>query len=163
MKPKSQKDFLSGLMFTIVGISFAIGATNFDVGSAARMGPGYFPLLLGIVLALLGVIVTLQSLRGRAQPDGGAVGAIAWRQLIFILGANLIFGLLLVGLPSLGIPHMGLIVAIYGLVITAGYARVGHRLRESLVLATVLAVGSYAAFVYALNLQFPVLPWFLGN
>ena len=163
MKPKSQKDFLSGLMFIAVGTAFAVGATNFDVGSAARMGPGYFPLLLGIVLALLGVIVTLQSLRGRAQPDGGAVGAIAWRQLIFILGANLIFGLLLVGLPSLGIPHMGLIVAIYGLVITAGYARVGHRLRESLVLATVLAVGSYAAFVYALNLQFPVLPWFLGN
>src|SRR5690606_26989503 len=109
---------------------------NFDVGSAARMGPGYFPLLLGIVLAGLGVIVTLQSLRGKPQPDGGAVGAIAWRQLIFILGANLIFGLLLVGLPSIGLPHMGLIVAIYGLVITAGYARPGHRLKESLILAT---------------------------
>jgi hypothetical protein len=163
VKPKSKKDFLSGLMFIVVGTAFALGATNFDVGSAARMGPGYFPLLLGIVLSLLGVIITLQSLRGPAQPDGGAVGSIAWRQLIFILGANLIFGLLLVGLPSLGIPHMGLIVAIYGLVITAGYARKGHSLKESFVLSTILAVGSYAAFVYALNLQFPVLPWFLGH
>ena len=163
MKPKSKKDFLSGLMFIAVGIAFAVGATNFDVGSAARMGPGYFPLLLGIVLALLGSVVTLQSFGGKAAPDGGAIGAIAWRQLVFILGANLVFGLLLVGLPSLGIPHMGLIVAIYGLVITAGYARKGGNFKESFVLATVLAAGSYAAFVYALNLQFPVLPWFLGH
>lgn len=163
MKPKSQKDFLSGLLFTIVGIAFAVGATNFDVGSAARMGPGYFPLLLGIALALLGLIVTVQSMRGPRLPDGGAVGAIAWRQLIFILCGNLVFGALLVGVPALGIPHFGLIVAIYGLVITVGYARPKHVLKESLVLATILAVGSYAAFVYALNLQFPVLPWFLGH
>ena len=66
MKLASQKDFFSGLMFTIVGITFAIGATNFTVGSAARMGPGYFPLLLGIVLAALGVIVTLQSFKSKA-------------------------------------------------------------------------------------------------
>jgi flagellar motor component MotA len=163
VKPKSQKDFLSGLMFMIVGASFAIGATNFDVGTAARMGPGYFPLLLGIVLALLGVVITLQSLRGPEQPGGGKVGAIAWRQLIFILGANLLFGILLVGLPSIGLPHMGMIVATYGLVIMAGYARPKHKLKESIVLATFLAAGSYVAFVYALNLQFPVLPWFLGN
>lgn len=54
MKARSQKDFLSGLMFTAVGIAFAVGATNFDIGGAARMGPGYFPLLLGILLAILG-------------------------------------------------------------------------------------------------------------
>lgn len=163
MKPKSQRDFLSGLMFTVVGIAFAVGATNFDVGSAARMGPGYFPLLLGVVLGVLGLVVTFQSMRGRAAPDGGAIGTIAWRQLIFILVGNLVFGALLVGVPSLGIPHFGLIVAIYGLVITVGYAREGHKIKESVVLATILAVGSYAAFVYALNLQFPVLPWFLGH
>lgn len=160
MKPTSQKDFASGLMFTIVGIAFGVGATNFDIGSAARMGPGYFPLLLGILLAVLGLIVTLQSF-GRHVGDH-AIGAIAWRPLVFILGANLAFGALLVGIPSWGIPHFGLIVAIYGLVLIAGYARPGHKLKESLVLATILAIGSYGAFVYALNLQFPVLPWFLS-
>ena len=163
MKPTSQKDFVSGLMFAIVGIAFAVGATNFDIGNAARMGPGYFPLLLGIVLALLGVIVTLQSFGRKKAGDDGSIGVVAWRPLTFILLANLAFGVLLVGLPSIGLPPFGLIVAIYGLVLIAGYARPNHSLKESIVLATVLAVGSYGAFVYALNLQFPVLPWFLGH
>lgn len=160
MKLASQKDFFSGLMFTIVGITFAIGATNFTVGSAARMGPGYFPLLLGIVLAGLGLIVTLQSFKSKAV-DGDPVGSFAWRPLGFIIGANLAFGILLVGLPSLGVPAFGLIVAIYALVIIAGYARPQSSLKESVILATILAVGSYGAFVYALNLQFPVWPAFL--
>ena len=160
MKLASQKDFYSGLMFTIVGITFAIGATNFTVGSAARMGPGYFPLLLGIVLAALGIIVTIQSFKSKAT-DGDPIGSIAWRPLGFIIGANLAFGILLVGLPGLGIPAFGLIVAIYALVIIAGYARPHSSLKESVILATILAVGSYGAFVYALNLQFPVWPAFL--
>lgn len=160
MKLASQKDFFSGLMFTIVGITFAIGATNFTVGSAARMGPGYFPLLLGIVLAALGLIVTLQSFKSKAT-DGDPIGSIAWRPLGFIIGANLAFGVLLVGLPSMGLPAFGLIVAIYALVIIAGYARPNSSLKESVILATILAVGSYGAFVYALNLQFPVWPAFL--
>lgn len=161
MKARSQKDFVSGLMFTAVGIAFAVGATNFDIGGAARMGPGYFPLLLGILLAILGLIVTVQSFgRGVAEEK---IDAIAWRPLLGILLANLVFGALLVGIPAIGLPPFGLIVAIYGLVIIAGYARPGHSLKESIVLATFLAVGSYGAFVYALNLQFPVLPWFLGR
>lgn len=160
MKPASQKDFISGLMFAAVGTAFAVGATNFEVGTAARMGPGYFPLLLGIVLAVLGVVITLQSLRGIPR-DGEGLGDIAWRPLVFILLANLVFGALLVGVPALGIPAFGLIVALYALIIIAGYARPNHRLKESIILATILAVGSYFAFVYALNLQFPVLPWFL--
>ena len=160
MKIASQKDFFSGLMFTIVGISFAVGATNFTVGTASRMGPGYFPLALGVVLTVLGLIITVVSFRSNA-PDGDPIGAIAWRPLIFILGANIAFGLLLVGLPSIGLPAMGLIVAIYALVIIAGQARPNQSLKESLLLATILAFGSYGAFVYLLNLQFPVWPAFL--
>ncbi len=160
MKLASQKDFYSGLMFTIVGIVFAVGATNFTVGSAARMGPGYFPLLLGILLSILGVVVTLQSFKSKAV-DGDPIGSIAWRPLSFIIGANLAFGVLLVGVPALGIPAFGMIIAIYALVLIGGYARPGSSLKESLILATILAVGSYFAFVYALNLQFPVWPAFL--
>ena len=160
MKLASQKDFLSGLMFTIVGAAFALGAREFDVGTAARMGPGYFPMMLGILLAGLGVIVTIQSFR-KGGADGDPVGAIAWRPLCFVLGANLLFGALLVGVPALGIPAFGLIVALYALVIVAGFAQAGGSIKQSLVLATVLAVGSYGAFVYMLNLQFPVWPAFL--
>ena len=160
MKLASQKDFLSGLMFTVVGAAFALGAREFEVGTAARMGPGYFPLMLGVLLAVLGVVITVQSFR-KGGPDGDPVGAIAWRPLVFVLGANLVFGALLVGVPALGIPAFGLIVALYALVIIAGFAQPGTSIKQSLVLATILAVGSYGAFVYMLNLQFPVWPAFL--
>lgn len=160
MKLASQKDFFAGLMFTIVGIAFAIGATNFTVGNAARMGPGYFPLMLGIVLIGLGATITFQSFRSKAL-GGDLIGKWAWRPLGFIIGANVAFGILLVGLPTLGVPAFGLIVAIYALVLIAGYARPNCSLKESVILATILAVGSYGAFVYALNLQFPVWPAFL--
>lgn len=158
----SQKDFVSGLMFMAVGGAFAWGAVDYEIGEAARMGPGYFPFVLGLILVGLGALVTVNALRS-GPPGGDKIGSVAWRPLFFILGANLLFGALLVGLPSIGLPQFGFIVAIYGLVILAGYAREGCRLRESLILATLLAVGSYIAFVKLLSLQFPVLPWFLSN
>jgi len=158
----SQKDFVSGLMFMVVGGGFAWGAIDYEIGEAARMGPGYFPFMLGLLLVILGALVTFNAFKTGA-PGGDKIGAIAWRPLVFILGANLLFGALLVGIPSLGIPAFGLIVAIFGLVVMAGYAREGAKLKESLVLAALLAAGSYLAFVKLLNLQFPVLPWFLTN
>ncbi|MEY3295272.1 MAG: hypothetical protein RLZZ451_1320, partial [Pseudomonadota bacterium] len=62
MKIKSEKDFWSGLMFIVIGLAFAWGATNYNFGSAARPGPAYFPFGLGILLALLGGVVLLKSL-----------------------------------------------------------------------------------------------------
>ncbi|AEG94302.1 tripartite tricarboxylate transporter TctB family protein [Ramlibacter tataouinensis] len=160
MKIKSQKDFAAGLMFLVVGAAFAWGATTYSVGDAARMGPGYFPLLLGILLAVLGVMITFQSLVVETE-DGHKIGAIAWKPLGFIIGANLLFGLLLGGLPKLGIPAMGLMVAIYGLVFVASLAGDRFRPKEVAILATILAIFSYFAFIWLLNLQFPVWPSFL--
>jgi hypothetical protein len=111
MKIKSQKDFWSGLMFMGVGIAFAWGATNYTIGEGARMGPGYFPLVLGILLTIIGVFITFEALVVETE-DGEPVGKFAWKPLFFIIGSNLIFGILLAGLPKLGIPAMGLIVAI---------------------------------------------------
>ncbi|MFM8610714.1 MAG: tripartite tricarboxylate transporter TctB family protein [Burkholderiaceae bacterium] len=160
MKIKSQKDFASGLMFTIMGVAFAYGATKYSLGSGARMGPGYFPMMLGILLAILGVIVTFKSLVVETA-DGEPIGKLAWKPLGFIIGANLLFGILLGGLPALGIPAMGLIAAIYGLTIVASFAGDRFLLKEVLILATVLSIGSYAAFVMLLKLQFPVWPTFI--
>ena len=160
MKIKSQKDFFAGLMYLIVGGAFAIGAFEYNVGTAARMGPGYFPLILGVILALIGVVISLKAL-GTPKADGDPVGKWAWRQILFVLGANFAFGILLVGVPELGIPGFGLIVAIYALVLIASCAREHSSFKESLVLATILAVGSYVVFVWALNLQFPVWPTFI--
>ena len=156
----SQKDFFSGLMFTTVGGSFAWGATEYTVGEGARMGPGYFPLMLGILLAILGIIITFQSFT-KGHPGGDKIGAFAWRPLGFVLGANLAFGALLVGLPSIGFPAMGLIVAIYGTTLVVSLAGDTFKLKEVLVLATILSIGSYGAFVLLLKLQFPVWPTFI--
>lgn len=162
MKIKSQKDFFAGLMFMVVGIAFAWGSTNYTIGEAARMGPGYFPLTLGVILTVLGGIVTFQALVIETE-DGGRIGTAAWRPLFFIIGANLIFGLLLAGLPALHIPAMGMIVAIYALTFVASLAGTEFNAKEVALLATVLAAGSYVAFVVLLKLQFPVWPSFIAG
>jgi predicted outer membrane lipoprotein len=157
---KSQKDFFSGLMFAIIGGGFAWGATSYSIGTGARMGPGYFPLLLGILLAILGVFTIFYSLVEHTE-DGDKVGKFVWRPIVYVLGANVAFGILLAGLPSLGVPAMGLIVAIFALVIIASKAGDRFDLKEVLILATILSVGSYMAFIVLLKLQMPVWPTFI--
>lgn len=157
---KSEKDFFSGLMFVIVGGAFAIGATNYTVGNGARMGPGYFPLMLGILLSVLGLLVMVKGLRSKSK-DGDKIGSFAWKPLCFVIGSNLLFGILLGGLPSIGLPSMGLIAAIYGLTIVASLAGEKFFLKGTLILATLLAILSYLAFVKLLNLQFQIWPAFI--
>lgn len=160
MKIKSQKDFFSGLMFMVAGIAFAWGATNYNIGEGARMGPGYFPLVLGILLALIGAGVVFEALVVETE-DGEKIGAFAWKPLLFIIGSNVVFGICLGGIPKLGIPALGLIVGIYALTFIASLAGDEHKNKEVFVLATVLAVISYLAFIVLLKLQFPVWPSFL--
>lgn len=157
---KSEKDFYSGLMFVVVGGAFAIGATNYNIGTGARMGPGYFPLLLGILLAILGAVIMVQGVLSKSK-TGDKLGSVAWKPLTFIIGANVIFGILLAGLPAFGVPAMGMIVAIYGLTIVASMAGEKFKLVEALIVGTVLSILSYGAFVKLLNLQFPVWPAFI--
>ena len=162
MSIKSQKDFFSGLMFLVVGAAFAWGATSYSVGTGARMGPGYFPLLLGVLRGILGSVIMFFSLVVET-PSGDKVGGFAWKPIGYILGANLIFGVLLGGLPSIKLPSMGLMVAIYALVLIASKAGDNFRLRDVLILATVLAAGSYLAFIVLLKLQMPVWPTFIAG
>jgi len=157
---KSEKDFFSGLMFVVVGGSFAIGATNYTVGSGARMGPGYFPLMLGILLAVLGLLIMVKGIRSKSK-DGDKLGKVAWKPLCFVIGSNILFGVLLGGLPYIGLPSMGLILAIYGLTIVSSLAGEKFSLKGTLILATLLAILSYLAFVKLLNLQFQIWPAFI--
>lgn len=162
MKIKNEKDFFAGLLFLVLGTGYAWGATRYALGSAAHMGPGYFPLLVGVLLAVIGALVMFKALV--IETEGGArVGAWAWRPLVFILGGNLLFGLLLVGLPAWHVPGMGLIVALYGLVVVAGMASPEFRLRDALVLATLLAAGCYVLFVRVLDMTLPVWPSFIAG
>jgi hypothetical protein len=162
MRIKSQADFFSGVMFTTVGAAFAIGATTYNIGDGARMGPGYFPLMLGVLLAFLGALVMFQSLVVETV-DGDPIGKWAWKPLFFVIAANLAFGVLLGGLPSVGVPAMGMIIAIYALTIISSLAGEHFKLRDVLILSTILAAGSYVAFIWALKLQIQVWPTFISG
>ena len=161
MRIKSQKDFFSGLMFAVVGGAFAAVSSTYTIGTGARMGPGYFPLVLGVLLAALGVLIAVRSFSSGPE-DGDPVGRFAWRPLIFIISANLAFGACLGGLPSIGLPPLGLIVGIVILTFVASLASDEFNAKETLILSIVLCVFSYGAFIKLLNLQFPVWPAFLG-
>jgi Tripartite tricarboxylate transporter TctB family len=160
MQIKSQKDFFSGLLFIVVGVGFAWGATSYKVGEGARMGPGYFPLMLGVLLAILGAVIAFKAMVVETE-DGDKIGSFAWKPLFFIILANLLFGVALGGLPKIGIPSLGLIVGIYILTFVAALAGDEFKAKEVVVLATILAIMSYLAFIVLLKLQFPVWPAFL--
>ena len=160
MKIKSQKDFYSGLMFMGTGIAFAWGATTYTIGEGARMGPGYFPLMLGILLTALGGFIVFEAVVIETA-DGEPIGKFAWRPLGFVIGANLLFGILLGGLPSIGWPALGMVVGIYGLTFVSSLAGDEFNIKEVAILATILAIGSYLAFIMLLKLQFQVWPSFI--
>jgi hypothetical protein len=153
---KNQKDFFSGLLFMLMGVAFAWAASTYTIGRAARMGPGYFPLLLGALLALLGGVLVFKALVFETE-DGGRIGAWDWRAVLCILLANGLFGLLLGGLANLGLPPLGLLPAVFALTVLAGKASTGIPWKELLLLACLLALCSYGVCI--LLLQLPVSLW----
>lgn len=152
MKIKSQQDFWSGLMFLVVGIAFAVGATNYSMGTSARPGAGYFPLLLSVIMAVLGAIVLFQSIT-IDSPDGDPIGAVAWRPLLIIICSITIFGLT--------IERLGMILAVPLLIIITSFAGDEFKWRGVIINAIVLTIGSWLVFVYGLKLTIPVWPAFV--
>jgi hypothetical protein len=154
MKIKSQRDFWSGLMFVVVGLAFAWGATTYNFGQSARPGPGYFPFGLGVLLALLGAIVLFKALTIETA-DGDPVGAFAWKPLLFIVGTVAVFGWAL--------PHMGMYIALPVLVVVAALAGDEFHWGEALLNAAILTAGSWVIFIWGLKLTIPLWPWFAGG
>jgi hypothetical protein len=118
--------------------------------------------MLGIILALIGAFILFKALVVET-PTGDPIGTWAFKPLTFIIAGNLLFGVLLGGLPSLKLPAMGLIVAIYGTTLVVSMAGDNFKLKEVLALATVLSIMSYLAFIVLLKLQFPVWPTFIAG
>ena len=153
MKIKSQKDFFSGLMFLVVGVSFAVGATNYSMGTSARPGAGYFPLLLSVILALLGAIVLFKSLTIETE-GGDPVGDIAWRPLLVIVAAITVFGFAL--------PRLGMFITVPLLIIMTSFAGTEFSWKGVLASCVILTLGSWAIFILGLNLTIPLKPWFMA-
>lgn len=138
------KDVLAGLMFLLVAVIFAYGATSLPRGTTLRMGPGYFPLMLSAGLAILGSLTALSGVR-KASPEN-AVTSLAWSRVVIISTAVLVFVLCLRGL--------GLPATVFATVFIASTASREFRMRNSLALAAALALGSWVVFARLLGLPF---------
>ena len=153
MTIKSQRDFLSGLMFIVTGVVFAIGATNYSMGTSARPGAGYFPLMLSVILALLGAVVLFKALTIETV-GGDPVGDIAWRPLLVTVASIAVFGLAL--------PRLGMFMTIPLLIIMISFASNEFNWKSVLISCVVLTAGSWVIFIWGLNLTIPLMPAFMG-
>ncbi len=153
LKIKSERDFWSGILFLVVGIAFAVGATKYSMGVAARPGPGYFPLILSCLMAILGAVVLFKSLTIETE-DGDKIGAIAWRPLIVVVAAIAVF--------ALALPRLGLAITVPILIIIVSLAGSEFRWKGVLITSIVLTVGSWAIFIAGLNLTIPLWPTFMA-
>jgi Tripartite tricarboxylate transporter TctB family len=154
MKIKSQRDFWSGMMFLVVGLAFAWGSTEYSFGSSARPGPAYFPFGLGVLLALLGGLVLFKALTIESE-GGDLIGDFAWKPLLIIVAAIVIFGLML--------PTLGMAITLPVLITMSALAGDEFRLRDALINSAILTVGCWVLFIWGLKLVIPVWPIYFAG
>jgi hypothetical protein len=153
LKIRNKEDFASGLMFIAFGAFFAILARSYQMGTPAKMGSGYFPFWLGVVLILLGLFVLIKSFA--ADMEESSFGKWDWKTLIWITGSVLLFAIVL--------DYVGLIISILILVFASAYASHEFNWKQTFISSIILIGICYFAFVWGLKLQFPVWPPFLTN
>jgi hypothetical protein len=147
--PRSLKDVLSGLIFVGLGLAFGIAAAGYELGTALRMGPGYFPLVLAGVLGVLGLAIVAKGLLGGER---GELGRVPWRATVLILGAFVVFGATVRGL--------GLAPALFVAAFASALASRSNSPLAALALAASLTLFCLLIFSWGLGVPVPVLgPW----
>jgi hypothetical protein len=141
---RNNKDFLAGLLFTALGVLTVFFARHYPMGVAARMGPGYFPTVLGGLLCLFGLYILIRGLRS-GEPVQGAWG---WRPLGLITLSFVVFGFTM--------EKLGLVPSLMLLFFIAALAGREFRFREVLLLAVLMSAFAAAVFVYGLRLPYPL-------
>lgn len=147
---RNTKDFWTGIIYITVGIGALIIAGDYDLGTARKMGPAYFPSLLSGLLIFIGLISLVRSFLQRGTPISG----LTYKGIILVILATVIFGLLVRG--------AGLIVALPALIIISAYASDQYRWGTSLALAAGLTLFCILVFVKGLGVPLPIIgPWFV--
>ena len=158
MKIGHQKNFWGGVLFAFIGLSFAIIASGvpglsfmpgYSMGTPARMGPGFFPFYLGVMLLILGVIIGVSGIRGTRGSESD-VEKFHWGPILYVLGSVVVFGMLL--------KPIGMLLAGLVLVVGASFGSHDFRLRQTMILGTVLTVFCAFVFVGGLKLPIPLCP-----
>lgn len=149
MERLNRRDAALGLIFFLIGAVFAIGSRSAEIGTAFRMGPGYFPLLLSFVLMLLGTIMIAGSFRGESESFGLVP---SWRGILLVLAAPVVFGLT--------VRKLGLVPAIVLTSVLSVYASRRSDVRLAGIMAVGLTLFCLAVFSYGLRLPLPMFgPW----
>ena len=145
------KDFWAGVLFIALGGGAALIALDYSFGTAGRMGPGYFPRWLGLLLALLGLILVLRSFK----LVGEKLSFPTFMPLVIVLVSVFVFGI--------AVNYLGLVIATILLVTISSTASHEYRWKESVIAALALAVFVVIAFQYGLKLQLPTWPTFFAK
>ena len=143
---KGPRDLIAGLLFVAVGGAAAITAWRYPMGTALRMGPGYFPFLVGSGLALVGLIVGMRGLAARDQ----AVEPLHLKPLFLVLAAVALFAVL--------VDRLGLVITVPLVVLVCYLANPRPRIIEMIVLAAVLTLAAVVLFQRLLELPFRLWP-----
>ena len=146
---RNPKDFWAGCLFVLIGIAAIVLGSRYNLGTAARMGPGYFPRILGMLLIVLGAIIAVRGLRT------GGVPIRAWRlrPTLVVLGSVVLFGLI--------VNRAGLALSTVILIMLASSASSEFRWKEALISGVFLAVLAVGVFIIGLKLQLPIWPTFV--
>ena len=148
MKIKNQEDFWAGMMFAGFGALAIWLATDYPMGTASRMGPGYFPTWLGGMMLVLGGIVALMALKDGEEKK---VTPFAWKPMIMLSVGFLAFGW--------GVDHIGFIPALFLLSVITAAAGQKFNIVEVLIMTVVLIAGAVGIFIYGIELPFPLFWW----
>jgi hypothetical protein len=146
---RNPKDFWAGVLFAALGLAAIVIGSRYNLGTAARMGPGYFPRILGILLIVLGSIIAMRGLR----LNGGTITKWKWRPTVIVLGSVVIFGLILT--------KVGMALSVVILIVLASAASAEFRPKEAIISGILLAMLAVGVFVVGLKLQVPIWPAFL--
>jgi hypothetical protein len=151
MRIRNHRDFWSGVLFVVTGVLFMVLSRQYNLGTAAKMGPGYFPTILGGLMAALGLLIMLPAFSSKGPEV--RVDKVDFKSIVLILVAVAVYAATL--------PKLGFIVSLFLLIMISSLASHEFKLTTSLVSSVVLLVFSWLVFVKGLELQFPFLPTFL--
>jgi hypothetical protein len=143
----SMKDLLAGLIFMAIGLSFGYAALGYNIGTALRMGPAYFPLILAGILTILGLVILVQSLT--AGPDEIPMERVPWKGLVLITAGLVFFGVTVRGL--------GMAPALFVTTFLSAFASNRTGVAGALIIAAILTALCVLIFNVALGLPLPII------
>lgn len=158
MKIGHPKNFWGGVIFAVLGGTFALIAKGlpflpfmpgYSMGTPARMGPAFFPFWLGLILMLLGIAIAVMGVREEGG-ESGAFPKFHWKPNAWVLGAVVLFGLLL--------KPVGMLISGVILIVIAAKGSETFELKRSIILGVILSIFCAMVFAWGLKLPIPLCP-----